>query len=45
MFISGCVYLSNETDRGGAYLEDCWILEQTQPDRKKLRENFGGDIV
>ena len=34
-----------QTEEGRAYLEDCWILERTQPDRKALRENFGGDIV
>jgi len=29
------------TESGREYLNECWILEQTKPDRKKLRENFG----
>lgn len=30
-----------ETEAGRQYLADCWRLEQTEPDRKKLREKFG----
>lgn len=27
-----------QTQEGREYLENCWILEQTQPDRQSLRE-------
>lgn len=30
-----------ETKEGRDYLEQAWILTQTQPDRKTLREQFG----
>jgi len=35
------IYKLNQTQKGQEYLEKCWILEQTEPDRKKLRERFG----
>lgn len=35
------IYRLNQTKEGQEYLEKCWILEQTVPDRKKLRERFG----
>lgn len=31
----------NQTEKGREYLDDAWRLEQTKPDRKKLREKFG----
>jgi hypothetical protein len=34
------IYKMNQTEAGREYLEKCWILEQTTPDRKKLRERF-----
>ena len=30
-----------ETEDGRDYLERCWRYEQTEPDRKSLREQFG----
>ena len=45
LFRDAFIYQMKQTAAGRAYLEDCRILEQTQPDRKALRENFGGDIV
>ena len=45
LFRDAFIYQMKQTEEGRAYLEDCWILERTQPDRKALRENFGGDIV
>lgn len=30
-----------KTEQGQEYLERCWILEQTKPDKAKLREKFG----
>lgn len=30
----------SKTKEGREYLEDCWILSQTMPDRKSLRKKF-----
>lgn len=30
-----------KTQAGREYLENCWILQQDKPDRKRLRERFG----
>ena len=35
------IYKQEQTEEGRKYLADCWRLEQTEPDRKKLRERFG----
>lgn len=35
------IYECKKTESGRAYLENCWRLEQTKPDREKLRERFG----
>ena len=32
------IYNLEQTDEGKDYLEQCWILKQTKPDRKKLKE-------
>jgi len=37
----GFIYRLSQTESGREYLENCWILEQTEPDRKRLRERFG----
>lgn len=29
-----------QTEQGRDYLDKCWIMQQTSPDRKKLRERF-----
>ena len=34
------IYELRKTDEGKEYLENCYILSQTSPDRKKLRERF-----
>lgn len=31
----------NQTESGRKYLYDAWCLEQTKPERKKLREKTG----
>ena len=31
-----------QTEEGREYLENCWILTLTKPDRKKLREKYNG---
>lgn len=28
------------TEDGKKYLENCWRIEQTKPERQKIRENF-----
>lgn len=35
------IYNNSKTENGRDYLEQCWILEQTKPDRKKLRDKYG----
>lgn len=36
------IYKMSQTKEGREYLQECYILQQTEPDRKALRENFGG---
>lgn len=38
------IYKMRQTPEGQEYLENCWILTQTQPDKKKLREKFKGGV-
>ena len=35
------IYKMSKTDKGVEYLNNAWRLEQTKPDRKKLKEKFG----
>ena len=35
------IYKQSQSEVGRDYLEKCWILEQTEPDRKALRQKFG----
>lgn len=35
------IYSHMQTEAGRDYLEKCWYLEQTEPDRAALREKFG----
>lgn len=30
----------SQTDEGKEYLENCWTLTQTEPDREKLRKRY-----
>lgn len=30
----------NRTEEGREYLENCWLMKQTEPDRKKLRSKY-----
>lgn len=32
-----------QTEEGKSYLEDCYLIQQVKPDRKALKERFGGD--
>ena len=36
-YISGL----NQTEEGRQYLDDCWRMEQTKPDRAKLHQKLG----
>jgi hypothetical protein len=31
----------SQTEKGEEYLDNAWRIEQTTPDRDKLREKFG----
>jgi hypothetical protein len=35
------IYHLSQSEGGRDYLEQCWVLEQTTPDRGKLRARFG----
>ena len=35
------IYKMRKTDKGEEYLNNAWRLEQTKPDREKLKEKFG----
>lgn len=37
------IYKCEQSQKGQEYLENCWILEQTTPDRKRLREQFNNE--
>lgn len=34
------IYNCNKTEKGREYLENCWRIEQTEPDRQRLREKM-----
>lgn len=35
------IHKMNQTDEGREYLENCWRMEQVEPDRGHLRDKFG----
>lgn len=35
------IHTLSQSEAGREYLEDCWCLEQTKPDRAALREKYG----
>lgn len=35
------IYSLSRTEAGQEYLDNAWRMEQTAPDRAKLREHFG----
>lgn len=35
------IYKMSQTDNGREYLENCWRMTQTKPERQRLREKFG----
>lgn len=42
LFFMREAYIANlsTTDEGKEYLNNCWRLEQTKPDRENIRRNF-----
>ena len=34
------IWENNQTKEGREYLENCWRMTQTKPDRESLREKF-----
>jgi hypothetical protein len=34
------IHKMNQTKEGREYLENCWRMQQSKPDRKKLREKY-----
>lgn len=45
LFRDAFIYQMKQTKEGREYLEDCWTLQQTKPERSKLKKKFGGDAV
>lgn len=46
LFRDAFVYKMKQSKEGQEYLENCWILTQTAPDKESLRKQFskgGGD--
>lgn len=35
------IYFLNRSEKGQEYLDNAWRLEQCEPDRNRLREQFG----
>lgn len=35
------IYRHSQSEEGISYLDKCWTLTQTEPQRKKLRDKFG----
>lgn len=35
------IFNCTQTEEGKEYLDKCWCLEQTEPDRKAIRERMG----
>ena len=35
------IHALNQTEAGQEYLDNAWRMEQTEPDRNKLRQKFG----
>lgn len=39
------IHALNQTEDGRKYLDDCWRMEQTKPDRPKLRQKLGKEAA
>lgn len=40
----GVIHMLSATESGREYLDRCWVMEQTAPDRRALREKYGSRI-
>lgn len=40
LLVDSFVHKMSQSEEGRDYLEQCWMLKQTKPDRKSLREKF-----
>ena len=40
-FRDAYINMLNQSEEGRAYLDDCWRMEQTKPDRAKLQQQLG----
>ena len=38
------IYFMNQTEKGEEYLNNAYRLEQTSPDRRALRQQFGEEV-
>ena len=36
----GFINRMRQTEEGREYLENCWLIKQTEPDRARLRRDF-----
>ncbi len=36
------IYENSQTEEGREYLRNCWRLEQTKPERGKMRKKYSG---
>jgi hypothetical protein len=43
LFKDAFIHDMKQSKEGKEYLEDCWLLQQTTPNRGKLKEMFGGE--
>jgi len=37
------IHKLKQSEQGREYLENCYVLQQTEPDRKTLKKQYGGD--
>ena len=38
------IYKMSQTEKGREYLKNAYYMEQTKPDRKALRDQFGEEV-
>ncbi len=39
------IHKMSQTEEGQKYLDNAWRMEQTQPDRRALRKQFGKEVA
>jgi len=40
LFRDAFINRMSQNEEGREYLENCWLIKQTEPDRKRLRRDF-----